>query len=162
MQLPTRTRVSIAFAICIGLCLFNLSYDDIFHGDFKGYAEVDVVTPLGERSTGIAHFSREPPVFEVILRVAIPVLSFLGIGAYVARVVTTRKVWSGAIASMFVGLLTFTLLWSNVAAALDEIYVPNALSMVAWISVSLSLGAASAWLAAVWWPNKSLERTREG
>jgi hypothetical protein len=127
-------------------------YDDIFFADFKGYVELE---------HGVAHVQRESPLIEVILRVGFLLLAFLGVAAYVGRIVPASRVWKGAAASMCVALITLAAISIYEARSGGLDYFLSAKTIVVWIVVSLSLGAATAWVSAVWWPNKSLERTRE-
>lgn len=161
MTASVLARVCIAVIVCAAILVLTAFYEDLFLPEWQVHEFVETKTPSGDVAIGIAHVFRIPPTIEVVLRIAIPLFSLVGLAAYVARLAPDRKVWSGAIASMVAALMTLTVLQIVIARKLDLGHVPHATTVAVWVAVSLSIGAAASWIFAVWWPDKSLERTRE-
>ena len=156
------TRFCLAVIACSVVLVLSALYDVIFLPEWQSHEIIESVTPSGDVAIGIAHLYREPPLIEVILRIAVPLLALIGVAAYVARLAPRHKIWSGALASMFAALITLLVLQIDMARRLDMGYLPRASALAIWAAVSLSIGAFASWALGVWWPNKLFERTREG
>jgi hypothetical protein len=148
--------------VCSAILSLTALYDDLFLPEWNPHEIVEDVTPDGQVVVGIAHVFRVPPMAETILRIAIPLLALVGVAAYVSRLVAKHRVLSGALATMCAALTTLIVLQIHMALRLDLSVVPQATTVLIWAAVSLSIGAAVSWLLGVWWPNNSVERTREG
>ena len=155
-------RVVLALVACSALLLTTALYEDLFLPKWQTHELVESTTASGDVVVGIADTYRIPPKIEVVLRIAIPFFALVGVAAYVARLVARRKVLSGAGASAICALLTLMVLRFVMARRLEISYFPRATTVALWAAVSLSIGATASWLFAVWWPNKSFERTRAG
>jgi hypothetical protein len=161
MTVSVLLRFSLAVIACAGVLVLTALYEVIFLPEWKSHELVETVTPSGQVAVGIAHLYRVPTLLESILRIATPLLALIFVAGYFARLVPNRKVWSGAIAAMCAALITLVVLQSETARRLELGYWPWASTFAIWAAVSLSIGAAASWALGVWWPNKSLERTRE-
>jgi hypothetical protein len=146
--------------MCAATLLLTALYDVLFLPEWNPHEIVEEVTPDGQVVVGIAHVYRVPPMVETILRIAIPFLALLGVACYASRLVERHRVLSGAMAAMCAALITLIVLQVHTALRLDLSLIPRVTTVLIWATVSLSIGAAASWVFGVWWPNKSLERTR--
>jgi hypothetical protein len=137
-------------------------WDDIFFADFKSFELIETKMPSGEMAvTGIAHFYRTPSIPEVVIRIAIPFFSWTGVAAYVAAVVSSRKIRAGSLAAACGTFIAFGIIQFYIAHKVGDAYRFHPINLAIWGVVSLAFGAIVSWVAAVWWPNKSLERMRD-
>jgi hypothetical protein len=137
-------------------------WDDIFFADFKSYEVIETTLPSGDVvATGVAHIFRTPSALEATLRIATPIFALAGVGAYVAFLVPRRKVTVGGFASAlgaFIAISVAQFLSGYRFSGLGRYVV----ILLIWSAVAFGIGVLASWAATVWWPNKSLERTREG
>jgi hypothetical protein len=156
-------RALIAVAVCAAVIVLSALADDIFFSDFKHYELVEHRSPTGEpNGAGIVHYYRTPSTFEAVLRITGPLLALVGVAVYVASLRSTRKVRAGAIASVVGAFVALVVIQYFMAPSWRQGYFPHPMNLAIWGAVSAAIGAGSAWVSGVWWPNKSLERTREG
>jgi hypothetical protein len=147
---------------CSTLLLATALYEDIFLPKWQTHEYVERTTASGDTVVGIADTHRIPSTIEAVLRILIPLFALAGLAAYTARLAPEQKVLNGAGASAMSALLTLSVLQFIMARKVGVSYIPRDTTVALWTAVSLSIGAAASWVFAVWWPNKSLERTREG
>jgi hypothetical protein len=153
-------RVLLAVAASCALLVLTALSDDIFFSDFVDWESIETISPSGEVEViGDAHLYRIPSDLELVLKIAVPLFALIGVAAYVASRVAVRKVVAGAAASASAALFALIIQYA-IEDNLDVLFVRHATTIATWSGASLAIGAASSWIAAVWWPNTSLERTR--
>lgn len=138
-------------------------WDDIFFADFKSYEMLETKLPSGEVvATGVAHLFRTPSTLEAVARIAAPFLALAGVGAYVALLVSDRKIAVGGLASAFGAMISISVVQGLIGNRLNSGTGRYLMLLIIWGGIAFGIGVLAAWTATVWWPNKSLERTREG
>ena len=137
-------------AICAAVLVVDAMWDEIFFSDFPSFQATE---------HGVMHISRVPSAWEVVLRVVAALGALLGVSIFTARLSATRRTLGGALSSLCVAVVFLVAIY--VLQFRPNGFVPNPVSVMAWLLVSFGVGAIGAWLA-VRSPNPSLERTREG
>jgi hypothetical protein len=162
MKAALIVRALLAVVAGAALIVLTAFADDLLRPDYKSHHVETIGSPSGEIE-GVSMYDTQPvrSTIEVILLIAIPILSLGGSGAYLASLVPNRKVWVGGGASACGALIALMAIQAVMARRLGVGYAPGAITAAIWGVVSFAIGAGFSWVNAVWWPNKSLERTRE-
>jgi len=159
---PLALRASIAVLLCAAFILLAAFSDEILRPGYQAHHAETIRSPTGE-IVGVSIYDIQPvrSTIEVVLAIAIPFLSLAGVAGYVASRTQRRKVLAGggaAVCGAWIALMVIhVVMWRT----LGQSYLPGILNVVGWSVVAFAIGAPAAWATAVWWPNKSLERTRE-
>jgi hypothetical protein len=156
-------RAFLAVVVCSALLLLAAFADAFVRPDYQAHHVETLRSPSGEIE-GVSIYDIQPDrsTIEVILTIAIPLLSLAGAAIHVASPVERRKVVVGGGASACVALIALTVIHSFMWRRRDAGYFPGLINIVGWSIVSFAIGAGACGATARWWPNKSLERTREG
>jgi hypothetical protein len=110
----------------------------------------------------IAHCVLGPSRLVAVLKLAISLLAIAGSAVLAAMTVQKSRVIIGAAAASLCSLVGLSARHVVFAQTFDVGFAPS-LSAVAIVAcVFFLFGALVVWGMARWWPNKSLERTREG
>jgi hypothetical protein len=155
------SRAILAVALCAALILLSAFSDDFVRPDYQWHHAETIKSPSGE-VVGVSMYDTQPQrsVLEIVLIVAIPILALAGAGTYVAALAPRAKVrWGGAAASC--GALASLVVIHMIEWRKPGDF-PSITTALVWAILGFSVGAGAAWAAAKWWPNTSLERTREG
>jgi hypothetical protein len=96
------------------------------------------------------------------VKVAVALLSLLLAAAVTSRVVARRKVLAAAMACAASGAIAVFILSGLVAYTFGNYRGPDSIALITVSIVTGIVGALEAWCVVRWWPNTSLERTREG
>ena len=111
---------------------------------------------------GIAHYYHDPSVAEIAIRISVAILALIGVAAVSTRSVANSSILVGTAAAIATGLLALAVL---VALTVGSGHIDlkwTSLAAASVCGVCLVLGLTTSHITSKWWPNKSLERTREG
>ena len=110
----------------------------------------------------IHHCFRVVPAIERVIKVVTAMIAFSGL-AYVSVSAARRaKVLVGAGACAASAVSAWLVLSYVHGRVLGTWLVPALLPFVTVCAIAGAFGTLASWAFARWWPNKSLERTREG
>ena len=110
---------------------------------------------------GIAHCFRIVPMAERIAKVAVSFFAFVAL-AYVVNKATPRsQIWTSAGLAMASAVIVLAVLGYLHGRVFERWLFPNLVALLVICAVTGSIGAGASWALSKWWPNKSLERTRE-
>jgi hypothetical protein len=101
------------------------------------------------------------PPWEYVLKIAAALLTLLWTASVAIRSFPGRKVIASAIACALSGVVGEFFLSVALAPVFGR-YEFSIAGMAIWGTVTALIGALAAWCVGRWWPNTSLERTREG
>jgi hypothetical protein len=146
-----------SFAIAVGAVLLAIALR--FPGD-SGAAVVPNPSYGGPENAVatpnlLVHYYRPPTTGELSLSIALSVATLSGVSILVARYAATRRLLTGTSAAVASAVLAL------VVATVTAQKLPRPQTIFIGTIGSLAVGMAAAWIASRWWPNKSLERTRD-
>ena len=99
---------------------------------------------------------------DYVVKLAVALLSLVLTAAVTSRVVARHKVLAAAMACAASGAIAVFILSCLVAYTFGNYRGPDPIALITVSIVTGIVGALAAWCVVRWWPNKSLERTREG
>jgi len=102
----------------------------------------------------IAHYYSPPSTTRIVLSIVLAASSLVGAAIVVSRLSVSRKILGGAMTAAASATLAFLVLCGV------EGGLPQSRTYYFAIVISPAIGVAAAWVAARWWPNKSLVRPR--
>ena len=102
------------------------------------------------------------PPAEYAVKLAVGLLSLMSVAAVAVKAFPIRKVLAASLACALSGAAGLFLLSAAIARIFGQYKFPDLLALVAVSTITGVVGALAAWGLGRWWPNKSLERTREG
>jgi hypothetical protein len=102
------------------------------------------------------------PAAGYAVKLAVGFLSLTSVAAVAVKAVPIRKVLAASLACALSGAVGLFLLSGAIARIFGQYKFPDLLALVAISTITGAVGALAAWGLGRWWPNKSLERTREG
>jgi hypothetical protein len=154
MTLSSSIRLGLGFAACVAALILATLWGEV-PARF-GPCPEDPANPYM-----IAHCLLGPPPLVVALKLAISLLAIAGPAVLAARAAPAFKVIAGAVATSFSSLFGLLARHAVMAQTFDVGSMPS-LNVVAIVGCIFFLfGALVAWATARWWPNNSLERTRD-
>jgi hypothetical protein len=145
------------------LVLLSAFSDSIVRPDYVWHHAETIRSPSGDIE-GVSMYDTQPirSTFEVIVLIALPLLGLAVAAVYLASRVSTAKVVVGGTASACVALISFGVIYSVEWRKPGEAYFPAVMNALVWVALGFVVGAVASWVFVRTWPNKSLERTREG
>jgi hypothetical protein len=160
-----RGVITIGIAILLGAAIIipTIVWNDYPGSGPKPTLEyVGEPTPGIERPLAIVHYYRQPPPYEIALKIATSLVVLMSVAAIAAAQSPRRKIAIGAMAAALVALTVTFALRVIAAPTLQISYVPSLGALATNAAFGSVLGAFAAWAYGRWWPNKSLEQTRDG
>jgi hypothetical protein len=157
------TRAIIYVALAVVACAGILALSVIWRGSaLPPSLEYAGDPSLGsERPLAIVHYRNVLSPFELIVKIAAPILALIGVAALTARVVRRRAALIGTGSAVLSALLGIALL-RVYAAPNDQLrIIPPIESLAAVAGISALLGAVGVGAVLKWWPNNAMDRTRE-
>jgi hypothetical protein len=148
-------RLALAIAGCVGL----------FVAAFPGREPWVGIEPCPYDSSQplvIAHCFATPPIVDLVSMVAVPLLGLAAIVALAATALPSYKIAAATAASALSVLLGLTVFQTAVAQALGIGWMLPESAEIKVGPASLAFGVLVSCVSLKWWPNNSLERTREG
>jgi hypothetical protein len=155
MRARSKLLVPLAIAACAGLLIMALQLqartwvEEVPNPEYGKSANA-VTLPYS-----MVHYYRVPTAAETAISIALMVVALAGVSLLAARLSSQHKIVSGTVAAVISATLTLSVL------AVMAQRMPQAQTICIGILGAAVVGIAAAWLSARWWPNKSLERTRE-
>jgi hypothetical protein len=159
MNVARGTRLGLAIAGCVGVLVLTILWNEVpaTIGPCSGGAFDDPKNPYG-----LGTCLRGPPMPVVLLKLAIAFIAIAGVAALAANASRKRRRIAGGGAAALSALAGLVTVQAVSAQVFDVGYFPSA-DAVAIVGTTFFLfGAAVVWGLDTRWPNKSLERTREG
>jgi hypothetical protein len=160
-----RGVITIGIAIALGAAIVvpTILWNDYPGSGPKPTLEYEGEPALGvERPLAIVHYYREPPPYEIAVKIVTSLLVLMAVAAIAAAQTQRRKIAVGAMAAALVAFAVTFALRAIAAPTLQISYFPSLSTLAVNAAIGALLGALAAWAYGRWWPNKSLERTREG
>jgi hypothetical protein len=110
----------------------------------------------------IAHCFATPPILYLVSMVSVPLLGLAALVALAATAITSYKIAAATAAAALSAFLGLTVFQTAVAQALGIGWMLPESAAISVGPTSFAFGVLVSWVSLKWWPNKSLERTREG
>jgi hypothetical protein len=147
-------RVVLAILGCIGLLVAIVAGGEPWLG-------IEPCPQEPSEPLVIAHCYATPPILYLVSMVAVPLLGLAAIVALAATAIPRYKFAAAAAASALSTFLGLTAFQPAVAHALGVPWmIPESAAIIVG-PASFVFGVLTSWVSLKWWPNKSLERTRE-
>jgi len=162
MSSATKTRSAIAIAACVAALVLSLFWGRVLVelGPCSFEEPGDgIENPYGIGALGTC--VQGPSALISMVQLAIAVLALATVAVLASQMVSRRQWLVGALAaaaSAWVGLLAMQIVKAQIFKV-DYLQFLAA-SAVVWL-VFFAFGAVVVWAWRKWWPNSSLERTRE-
>ena len=164
MRLRKACQLGVAVVLCAAVLAITVLWNDLpgSSPDCPGYelppiSSADVVGPYV-----LVDCFREVSLSERVVKLLVALIALSALAVYVSTVIPSPKVWPSAV----VCALSAVIAVFPVAFAYPNEFgwwpTPDPIALLTIGVVSALLGALASWAAVKWWPNKSLERTREG
>jgi hypothetical protein len=97
----------------------------------------------------------------MVLKLMVSLMAIAGAAVLATRAATRFRVTSGAVAAAFCSLFGLFAVNAVAAQTFKGGISPSLEAVVAFACTFFLFGVLVSWVAARWWPNTSLERTRE-
>jgi hypothetical protein len=117
---------------------------------------------VGHNGPGISHCGYLAPLNERIIRISVAVSAVCALAMFSAWRLPRAKVVLSAAACTVSAWIALGSLFLAIYDAFGEVRLPSLAGLLLAGMPTATLGAVVAWAFLRWWPNKSLERTREG
>jgi len=122
---------------------------------------IEPCPPDPNQPLAIAHCYASPPILYLVSMVGVPVLGLAAIVALAATALPSHKFVAAAAASVLSTLLGLTAFQPVIAVALGVPWMRAESAAIIVGPASFFFGLLMSLVSQRWWPNKSLERTRE-
>jgi hypothetical protein len=155
MTLAGSIRLGLGLLACVGVLILAIVWGHV--PARYGPCPEDPANPYI-----ISHCVLGPPLLVVILKLAISLMAIAGAAVLATRAAPKLKVTIGAFAASFCSLFGLFAVNAVVAQTFTVGFAASLEAVVTVACLFFLFGASVAWVTARWWPNKSLERTREG
>ena len=155
MTLASSVRLGLGFAACAAVLVAATVWGAV--PPQYGPCPQDPAEPLT-----ISHCVLGPSRLVAVLKLVVSLLAIVGASVYVATTALRFRVIGGAAAASLCSLLGLLAQYAVISQTFDEGLKPWLSAAAVVACVFFLFGALVAWVSTRLWPNKSLERTREG
>jgi hypothetical protein len=158
MSAASSTRLGLAIAACVGVLVLAILWDEV----------PAVIEPCSSENLGgseqpysMGTCLRRPSAVVIILKLTISFFAVAAVAVLAAMMASKRTLIAGGTAAALSGLIGLTTVQALSAQVFDIGYLPTLDAAVIVSLVFFLFGAFVVWGWRKWWPNNSLERTRE-
>ena len=154
MTLAGSIRLGLSFVGCVTALMLAIAWGQV--PARYGPCPQDPANPYGLSTCVLG-----PPPPVLVLKLAVALIAIAGAAVFATRAAPKLKVTIGAAAASFCSLCGLLAINAVAAQTFKGGIAPSPEAAVVVACTFFLFGALVAWVTARWWPNNSLERTRE-